>query len=318
MDSFHEGRKKGIGGSDAAAILGLSRYKSSLQVYLEKIGELEPQEDNDRMYWGRKLEDIVADEYKERTKHVVLRSDPIWNLEHEWFRCNPDRLIHGGERGLGVLECKTASEYVKSEWDDRVPEEYLIQLMHNIGVCDATWGALAVLIGGNDYRIFEFERDEELIGMIFEREKDFWFNHVLERIPPNPTGASLDVLARMYPKDNGQLVIIDNGIGTDIVNWVIARDRIKELEAQKDEMTARIQGIMGEAQKGIYRNDEGAIFVVSWSHVNGRTSFDTKAFETDHPELYQKYCRQGNGYRRFAITPKTGKLTAQERALIGG
>jgi len=319
MNEWLEERKKGIGGSDAAAIIGLSRYKSALQVYLEKIGELGPQDDNSAMYWGRKLEAIVAEEYSTRTGNRIQTCDPVVSTRADWFRCNPDRIILAkGERRLGVLECKTASEYVKSEWDDHVPEEYLIQLMHNVGVCGAGWGALAVLIGGQDFRVFEFERDEELIEIIFRKEKDFWENHVLARVPPAPTGASLDVLAKMYPKDNGKLIPIDNEIGRYIKSWLECRDTIKELEAQKDESAAQIQAVMGEAQKGIYQDDDGSIYGVSWTHVQGRMSFDVKAFEKDHPDLYRQYARPGNGYRRFGITRKTGRLNAEERDLIGG
>ena len=140
----------------------------------------------------------------------------------------------------------------------------------------------------------------------------------MKRIPPDPTGASLDVLSRMYPQDNGELMPITNGIGKDIVNYTIVKERLKELESQESELKARIQGVMGEAQKGIYQHDDGSIYGVSWSTVAGRVTLDQRALEAEQPEIYKRYCKTGGSYRRFVVNKKVGKLNAQERAMIGG
>jgi putative phage-type endonuclease len=315
------GRHTGIGASEAAAVLGLSRYKSPLEVYLEKIGELGPQDDSERMYWGRKLEAIIAQEYGIRTGLKVNLNEDYTVLvhpDHKWMRCTLDAIAHDPEKGPGNVQCKNVDRFSAHEWADGVPEEYLIQVMHEMAVAGFNWGCLAVLIGGNQFKAYEFDRDNELIDLIIEKEEKFWKENVMQQIPPSATGASIEALSKLYPKDNGQLVAITNGIGKDIVNYTIVKERLKEIENQEAELKARIQGVMGEAQKGIYQHDDGSMYVVSWSTVAGRTSFDAKAFEKDHPELYAQYCRTGSSYRRFMVTQKKGKLTAQEQALIGG
>lgn len=144
-------RRKGIGGSDAAAIAGLNKWKSPVAVYLEKIGQA-PEENvsSEAAYWGTVLEDVVAQEFSKRTGLKVRRRNAILqHPEHSFMLANVDRLIVGEKAGL---ECKTASEYLKEEWkDDEVPAQYLIQCQHYMAVTgyDAWW--IAVLIGGNKF-----------------------------------------------------------------------------------------------------------------------------------------------------------------------
>lgn len=314
-------RRKGIGGSDAAAVLGLNPYSSPLAVYLDKIGEGEKFEGNERTEWGLKLEKLIVAEYELRTGvPVTHNTEQIISVHPDlpWMCCTLDAVAHDPVRGPGVLQAKNVDRYMQGEWNEQVPEHYLIQLMHEIGVTGYSWGALVVLIGGNEWKRYEFDRDEQLISLIIEKERDFWFGNVVARIPPDPTGASLDVLSMMYPKDNGELVPITNGIGKDIINYIIVKERLKELESQEADLKARIQGVMGEAQKGIYQHDDGSIYAVSWSTVSGRVSLDQRALEAEQPEIYQRYCKAGSSYRRFVVSQKKGKLTAQERAMIGG
>ena len=307
-----------IGGSEAASVMGIG-YGSALAVYLDKIGEGTPIEDNEPMYWGRTLQSILVDEYTKRTGIPAKNNEYDVYYHIQYIGCTPDAIAECPLRGRGVLEIKTAGEYMLSHWaDDSAPEHYIIQLYHNMLCCDVKWGALVALVGGNKFIIREFTWDDELITMLRNREIAFWNNHVLPRIPPDPTGASLDVLSRLYPADNGELVPITNGIGKDIVNYTIVKERLKELESQEAELKARIQGVMGEAQKGIYQHDDGSIYAVSWSTVAGRVSLDQRALEAEQPEIYQRYCKTGSSYRRFTVAQKKGKLTAQERALIGG
>ena len=314
-------RRKGVGGSDCAAVLGLNPYNSALSVYLEKIGEGSAFEGNERTEWGLKLEKLIVAEYEIRTGIPVTHNTEQGISIHPeipWMCCTLDAVAHDPVRGPGVLQAKNVDRFMKPEWDEQVPEHYLLQLMHEIGVTGYSWGALVVLIGGNEWHSFEFARDEGLISLIIEKERDFWEGHVLPRIPPDPTGASLDVLSRMYPKDNGELMPITNGIGKDIVNYTIVKERMKELEEQESELKARIQGVMGEAQKGIYQHDDGSIYGVSWSTVAGRVTLDQRALEAEQPEIYKRYCKTGGSYRRFVVNKKVGKLNAQERAMIGG
>ena len=130
-ESWLRERRRGIGDrSDIGAILGLSRWRSPLDVYLDKIGEAEEQESSDAMYWGTVLEGIVADEYARRTGKKVRKINAILACEGEpWRRASVDRLVIGERK---ILECKTAGAHMGHEWgpdgSDEVPDVYRAQV----------------------------------------------------------------------------------------------------------------------------------------------------------------------------------------------
>ena len=125
-------RQKGIGGSDVAGILGLSKFKSPLDIYLEKTAE-EPieQEDNAAMKAGRMLEDTVARWFIEETQFITKRDNKIRiHKTRPYLIANVDRVILGQEKGPGILEIKTTSGFYASNWETEIPEEYYLQLQH--------------------------------------------------------------------------------------------------------------------------------------------------------------------------------------------
>ena len=183
-------RQKGIGGSDAAAIFGMSRWKSPIDIWLSKTIEIEEEdEQSEAAYWGTVLEDVVAKEFAERTGLKVRRRNAmLQHDEHDFMIADIDREIVGQKVGL---ECKTASAYKKEEWaDDEIPVEYLIQCQHYMAVTgyEAWW--IAVLVGGNTFIYKKIDRDEEFIEMLIKAEMDFWNNHVVPNVMP-PTSTAI-------------------------------------------------------------------------------------------------------------------------------
>jgi putative phage-type endonuclease len=128
-----EARSKGIGGSDVAAILGMSRYKTALDVWTEKTKPAEVVQPQNEFIWGNRLEKVVADEYKTRNSCKLIEPKKLFHDKtHSYLIANPDRIIRNSEKGKGILECKTCSAYKNSEWgeeeSDQIPTEYLLQI----------------------------------------------------------------------------------------------------------------------------------------------------------------------------------------------
>ena len=139
-------RQKGIGGSDVAVALGVSRWKSPLRLYLEKIGEIEHQPDNEFMYWGRKLEALVIEQFSEVTGKVVEKIDKILvHPEHDFMIANIDGYIPEED---AVVEAKTASSYKLDEWSgDNIPIEYVLQGQDYLAVTGCSKVYYPVLVG---------------------------------------------------------------------------------------------------------------------------------------------------------------------------
>ncbi|WP_044737260.1 YqaJ viral recombinase family protein [Geobacillus kaustophilus] len=301
-------RQKGIGGSDAAAIAGLNRYKSLIQVYYEKVEGVKESEPSEAAYWGAILEDIVAQEFSRRTGLKVRRRNAILrHPEYPFMIANVDRLVVGEDAGL---ECKTGSEYLKDEWveGEKIPDQYFIQLQHYMAVTGRSKWYIAVLIGGNKFRWDVIERDEEIINYLIEIEAEFW-QRVIEKRPPEVDGseASTNLLNLLYPVES---VVDDEAELPGEVDALIAEleavnAEIKQKSEKKVEIENKIKALLGERERG--RTNE---YIVKWSVVNSNR-FDSKRFAKEHPDLYQQYI-QTSTYRRFSISKnKSRKVVSQ-------
>lgn len=290
-------RRKGIGGSDAAAIAGLSKWKSPVAVYLEKIGQT-PLEENqsEAAHFGTILEDVVAQEFTRRTGQKVKRRNAILqHPEYPFMLANVDRLIVGEKTGL---ECKTASEYLKSEWEgEEIPAPYLIQCQHYMAVTgyDAWW--IAVLIGGNKFVHKKIERDEEIIQYLIKLEGDFWNNHVLQQVPPMIDGSdvSTDLLKTMYPEGEPESEI-ELPLEADMLLEQLEQAKQEEKLASErvTELENRLKAMLGKYETGLANNH-----MVTWKNVT-TNRLDSTALAKDHPDIYQKYLKPSVS-RRFGV-----------------
>jgi putative phage-type endonuclease len=223
-EQWLELRQAGIGGSDAAAVAGVSKYASPLTLYMEKRGTYKrPQTDTlaEAANWGNIMEPVLRAEFKKRINEERAEKGlkPIWvqqrhaifaHDEFDFMRTNLDGQIFGHEAGTGILEIKTASEYLKEDWEgEDVPNQYYIQVQHNIKVMEADYAYLAVLIGGNKYKHYFIERDDETINYLVGIEHNFWHNHVEAKIPPVTSGndAEAEMMKIMYPNSYDEPVI---------------------------------------------------------------------------------------------------------------
>jgi putative phage-type endonuclease len=296
-EEWLQARRKGIGGSDAAAIAGLNKWKSPVAVYLEKIGQA-PEEKvySEAAYWGTMLEDVVAQEFSKRTGLKVRRRNAILqHPEHSFMLANVDRLIVGEKTGL---ECKTASEYLKEEWkDDEVPAQYLLQCQHYMAVTgfDSWW--IAVLIGGNKFVYKKIERDDDIIQYLIQIESDFWKNHVLKKNPPMFDGsdASSDLLKALYPTAKFDEEI---ELPPDAADLIAKYEQAKQEEAEaaerRKEAENQLKAMLGDYEKGFAGER-----IITWKNVRS-SRVDTKLLKEKYPEIYQEVAKETIS-RRFGI-----------------
>lgn len=288
-------RKKGIGGSDIAAILGLNKWKSPFSLYLEKIGEAPDDTAGEAAYWGNVLEEVVAQEFAKQTGLKVRRRNAI--LQHDKYEhmlANVDRLIVGRQEGL---ECKTASEYKAGEWDEeRVPDAYFVQCQWYMAITGFKKWHLAVLIGGNKFRKFEVVRDDELIAILEDRAHRFWTEHVIPRVPPAFDGsdASTDILSALYPEHVEESVDLPGTFEVKLKRHDELKEKITELTEEKKAIENEVKGAM-EEKKYAFVSDRK----VTWTRFK-KENFDKKSLKKDHPEIYLKYVSEGSS-SKFTI-----------------
>jgi putative phage-type endonuclease len=254
-DSWLEYRQQGIGGSDVAAITGMSRYKSPMAVYLDKIGELPPLEDNPRMKAGRMLEDVIADWFAEEVSTKVWKQNAIFqHPEHKFMLANIDRWLPGQNAGL---ECKNTSEYSKADWEGtQAPTEYVLQCNHYMAVTGADRWYIAVLIGGWDFQWRVIERDEELIKNLITIERTFWDEHVLAKVPPAYSHQDSDYLKDTFPNSQpSKMVHLPDESYQIMQDLYAARADEKDAKRRKDTATNQIKGYMEDAELAYYQGE---------------------------------------------------------------
>ncbi len=282
----------GVGGTDAAAIVGVHPYKSYVQAYLQKLGQLPEIEDNERMYWGRKLEPMVAERFAEEHPTVkVRRRNTVWrHKDRPWQLGHVDRVIvDKGPRGNGILEIKTTDRFNADQWEDGdCPDFYAIQLHHYLMVSGYQWGVLAVLIGGNEYREVEIQRDERLYADLTDLETEFW-ERVQRREPPMPDGSeqTTQLLKRLYPQaTDATSIVVEEDVMADVRRYKELLAAANAAETDKNALANVFRMRMGTAE---------ALFVpsldkplVTWKNGT-RRAFDETAFKTAFPDLHRQF-----------------------------
>ncbi len=295
-EQWLELRRQGIGGSDAAAILGLNPWKTAMDVWMEKTGEFpaDDAQDNEKMYWGNMLEDIVAREFMTRTGLKVRRRNAILaHKQYPFMIANVDRLVVGQSAGL---ECKTAGYYSTNDWAMGVPEYYIPQVQHYMAVTGYIAWYVAVLIGGQEFKYYRITRDDNFIRDTIEAEAEFW-EMVEKRTPPplDGTKASTELVKRLYPEaENGNEIELPFEAFELIQQYEQACEQEKQIRMVKDEAANRLKDMLGAAEKGTIHGR-----TVIWQNVTSKR-LDTKALQKEHPEIYEKYAQESL-YRRFSI-----------------
>lgn len=287
-------RKLGLGGSDAAAALGLSPWKTQYELYLEKIGELEDQAETDAMYRGRLFEPVVRQMYCDATGFVVQRPEGIVrNSAIPFALADLDGLI-GGQR---VLECKTARD--RRGWgepgSDDIPLVYLLQVAHYMAVAEMQKADIAVLFGNFDLNIYSVAADAELQELLLNREAAFW-EMVEKRTPPSPTTAG-DAL-RQWPRARQKSAVIARENDRVIARLLVQmKGHIAQCEDWKAEAESRLKARIGEHEQLRY----GEEVLATWGNTSPRQVFDAKGLAKDHPVVYKQYQKPGKPGRRFLL-----------------
>jgi len=289
-------RRKGIGGSDAAAICGVNPWRGPLSVYLSKIGEAPDADANEAMEWGTELEDTIAKVFSRRTQQKVKRCNMILqHNDYDFMLANVDRFTLDDEEGeWGVLEVKNVGEYRREDWaDGAVPEYYEIQGQHYMAVTGANYVWFAPLIGGNKMQPVKVMRNERAITSLIKIERDFW--HLVETRTPPPIDDSVEatkVLKALYPRSEKTSVVLDSKL---VENLRRLRDQKSDLERELRGLENQIKLQMAEAEEAYIPGAEKP--VITWK---GGTVpiFQEKLFKAEHPELAQKYMKE-TSTRRF-------------------
>ena len=301
---FTQDRMKYIGGSDIGAILGLSKFRTPLDVWMEKTGKEVRQLDSLPLRFGSFAEEFVASEYARATGFELLHDESIYiHPTHPMMSAHVDRFILGGglnKPATRLLECKTANPFARGEWGepgtDQVPMSYLCQCIWYMAITGIEQCDLAVLFGNSDFRIYEIARDLELEALVIEKALHFWNEYVLKDTPP-PAQTEGDYQA-LFKKSDPSKTIEANPKTIELIR------QLQTLSTQSGDVDEQItqlkQHIMNEMKEAEVLSYQGNV-IATWKAPKPSFRLDSKRLELEEKEVFERFKMPVQNSRRLVI-----------------
>lgn len=324
-DEWLSGREVGIGASESPAILGVSPYKSALQLYYEKTGEEKiTRGEEEALYWGKVLERPIAERYARETGRVVvfdtapfvLRKSTIANFmiatidaAVTGFAPNDTAAQEAQLKGPGTLEIKNVSSYIGQRWTgpQEPPVEFMVQLQHQLFVTGDQWGSVAALIGGVMFVWADIPRDDQFIGLLL-RDVEAFVQRVRDKKPPEVDASehTREVLKRLYPRDEP----ITIQLPPDVIDLTGEYLRIKQSIKERGEICAKfentLRSMMGNATNAVMPDGTGFT-------LKTRRGYDVKAHYVNPTRILKHYAPKQT---KIAGRPAPPELTAGQEDAV--
>lgn len=266
-EQWLEERRKGIGGSDIGAIMGVNPYKSALEVWYDKVkGNKEEEKENIPAEVGLALEEYLATKFRqwfaknnngvdiavERVPYILQHPDDSFkraNLDGQFY--DPTTLDYS------IVEFKTTNEFGRKQWDeDELPDSYYLQVQWYMAITGYRKAYVAYLIGNRSFNVKEIPFNEEVVRNLMITAEDFWNNYVLKQIPPAPDGSvsAGKILDELYNKEEEGKITEFPPFG-DEVEWLEKYNELntikKETEKEMEVIKQKIKAEMGDAEIAI-------------------------------------------------------------------
>jgi putative phage-type endonuclease len=286
-EEWLEARRKGIGGSDASAIMGQNQWASPLSVYLDKRGIAPEKEETEAMRQGTDCEEVVAKRFERETGMRVKRCNKlIRHPDFPWMQANIDRQIFC--KGFVGLECKTTSPYNRTDFEGgSIPANYFWQCQHYMAVTGAEEWYLAVMVFSTSFHIFRIERDENAIAQLIEAERVFWNEHVLQGIPPYPIGSDADdeAIDQMYSASPYDKAANIDDMRSSLDTLALYEQESKQLKEKIEAIKQNLKLRMGDCTNALCGR-----WKVTWKEEQ-KTSIDSKRLRAEQPETFAMYAK---------------------------
>lgn len=259
--SWLAARRLGIGGSDVPAILGISPWKTPLQVWAEKLCLADEDESSYTLRRGSHMEPLLWQELAAEVPDLVAypQTRAIVTGHEPWLRYSPDAFLLIGPPGESDRALGEGKSHPRgaSEWDEGAPAHVVAQVQYGMHVCDLPACYVAVDLG-TEFKWTRIERDPAWWPTHKATLREFW-RRVVEEDAPEPTGDEGDkhVLGRMFPEPSSETKALDGAFLEDAQTLAEIDETIKACEAQRDVIQNKVRAALGDAGRGILPDGTG-------------------------------------------------------------
>ena len=316
-------RRKGIGGSDVAALLGISPWRTARDLYFDKLNIVAVEDNED--YWvalemGHLLESLVAKIFQHRTGYKVYQIKKMFqHPQYSWMLADVDYFVELPDGSTAILEIKTTNYNARDNWwlngEETVPVYYEAQGRHYMAVMNVDRCFFCCLYGNNEEEtiIREIRRDESYEEEMIFLEQYFWENHVLTRTPP-PYTEDGDLVLESVRRHTGSadqdapVVTLDLSLTAKLMRYLQLQEQkklteagSKEIEADMKRLKAALVAEMGKSCKAVCQQD-GVNYIVTYNPVRkpGIDKDNLMRLKLDHPDIYEQYVTVSES-RRFSV-----------------
>ena len=257
-------RRHGIGASDAPIVLGLSTFKSPLQLYAEKLELVEPDAaESEAALWGTLLEPAIREEFSRRTERRVVYPGPyriLRSRSHPFMSATLDGILPDDARGPGILEVKTGAAWRADDWETEPPVAYQVQVQHAMHVAEVTWGVIVVLLGGQRLVSFELARNDDFLAQLLPQLAEFWRRLEAQEPPPiDGSKASAELLRALYPRETpGARVTLPEAATTWDRDLARAKVQLGKWDTIKRTAEQQLKAAIGDAEIGVLPDGTGS------------------------------------------------------------
>lgn len=319
-------RRRGIGGSDVAAILGISPFRTARDIYYDKIGvaAVEPDESNwVQLEVGHLLEDLVAKIFQKKTGYRVFQIKKMFHHpQYPFMLADVDYFAELPDGTIALLEIKTTNYNAKDNWflDGRktVPVYYEMQGRHYMAVTDIDRVFFCCLYGNTEDEVIicEVKRDMDYETEMIFLEQEFWVGNVQSKVPPpyvEDGDLVLDsVLQHLAPADlSAEPVKLDMTNINCLVQYLQMQSEksrldaeVRKLETAMKRLRGRIVSVMGASCVAV-GNHNGIDYTVTFNPVRKPVveKDNLLRLQLNHPDIYDTYVTASE-HRRFHVKAK--------------
>lgn len=291
-----EARRTGVGSTDSAAIMGLSKWKTPIEVWKEKLGLSEPVIVNWHMKRGHALEPLIRAHYAQTTgRDVYNMKGSVMHPERLWMFASLDG--YTTDHRLCEFKAPTTKRGWGDAGTDEVPAEYLVQVQHALYVTGMEVADIGASFGGAEPVYYEVPADKEIQQAIVDAAADF-FDKVQKKVEPDPK--TIEEMQQRYRINEGQAVYATQEAKQAYERLLHIRADVKELEQAEAEQKESLQRFLLQAGASLL-TDELGNQLLSWNEQKGRETFDSASFKKAHPDLYRQFVKTGNPFRVMRI-----------------
>lgn len=288
-------RNEGLGASDAPVVLGLSPWRSPLELFLEKTGHAGAFEETLPVQVGRALEPVLIGLFMQKTGLIVTDAQRQFVDEaNPWRWVTADGIANDG----CLVEAKCIS-WTGGEWGeegtDQIPLPYVFQVQHGLACTGFAKAYVPVLFEAKRFALYIVERDEAIIAEMTTRERAFW-QRVLDNDPP-PAISTNDCKLK-YGTSSETTVIADDVILEKVALVRAQHEALEAAEQMHDKTKAEVMGFMGES--AVLVAPDGKT-LATWRTAKGRSYMDADGLRKALPDIAARFTKEGKPSRRFLV-----------------